>query len=293
MSTILITVDLEDWFQVENLRSLYPLENWHKCQVRVEQSTEQLLELFHRYEVKATFFVLGWLAERLPELVKRIKNMGHEIASHGYNHILCSEQDKGALLEDIKKSKQILEDIISEPVIGYRAPSFSITQALVSGLEEAGFTYDSSYNDFHGNSRYGSLPGCWKTVKPGLLINEQGLYEIPISNIKFFGKIFPWGGGGYFRLIPGPLFQKGVKKITQNVGAYVFYCHPWEFDPEQPKVKGLRPDLYLKHYVNLARSLNKLREFLRVFVTARFLTCSQFLTEGCKSPTDSTTIGYI
>ena len=275
--TILITVDLEDWFQVENLRPSFPHELWDKCQIRVEQSTDKLLKLFERHNIKATFFVLGWLAERLPALIRRIQSAGHEIASHGYGHQLCTELDSTALKDDILRSKKILESIIDAEIKGYRAPNFSINESLPSILQETGFIYDSSYNDFAAHGRYGSLPGSWATNNTGILKNKTGFYEIPVRNIKIFGKSIPWAGGGYFRLLPVWLFKKGVEFFLRQEKFYLFYCHPWEFDPDQPRAKGLKFNHSFRHYVNLAPNLNKLNYFLTALKGNRFITCSQLI----------------
>ncbi len=282
MAQILVTVDLEDWFQVENLRSCFPIDTWQNCELRLEEPTHKLLEIFDAYNVKATFFVLGWIAKRLPNLVKKIGGHGHEIASHGYGHRLCSDIDHKALRKDILESKKILEDVTSKSVLGYRAPSFSINKTLVSILKDTGFVYDSSYNDFSVHGRYGSLHGNWKEVRPGLLQDLEGFYELPISNLKFVGRTIPWGGGGYFRIIPSFLFNKGVKRILKRRGSYLFYCHPWEFDPGQPKVKGLNWNHRFRHYSGIGRNLKRLKNFLRNFQDNQFefLTCSQFVALG-------------
>jgi len=275
--TILITIDLEDWFQVENLRTHFPHSIWHSCQLRVEESTAKLLEKLAEHHIRATFFILGWTAERVPHLVKQIASSGHEIASHGYRHQLCTSLSERQLEEDLRKSKVLLEDLAGKRVSGYRAPSFSITARLVKLLKKLHFSYDSSFNSFCMHGRYGKLDGSWLPVGPVLLMNESGLYEIPISNVSLFHRTIPWGGGGYFRLYPLSLFNWGVKRILGKKGAFIFYCHPWEFDPGQPRVKGLRPDLGFRHYVNISRNLEKLSSFIRAFSFCSFLTCSEFI----------------
>lgn len=274
---ILLTVDLEDWFQVENLRGCFPHAGWDDCQLRVEKSTRALLELFKKHDVKATFFVLGWIAKRCPSLIEEIDVQGHEIASHGFGHDLCTALSPDELSKDIQKGKEILEAITGKQVRGYRAPNFSITDSLILALEEIGFFYDSSYNDFSAHSRYGALPGSWAEVAPGLLKNKSGFYEIPVRNLPFFGKKVPWGGGGYFRLIPGWIFNRGVRRFLRENDTYLFYCHPWEFDPGQPKVRSLRFDYRFRHYINIGHNLSKLHVFLNCFSDCRFITCSQFI----------------
>ncbi len=276
---ILITVDVEDWFQVENLRSHFPRSIWDSCELRLEGSMDKLLEIFSHHGVKATFFVLGWIARRLPHLVNEIVSQGHEIASHGYGHELCTNLSMDALRKDLYRSKTLLEDISGQQVYGYRAPSFTITQSLVRLLAEQAYHYDSSFNSFSLHGRYGKLDNGWTEEKPGLLKNNRGLYELPVSNFNFLGKVIPWGGGGYFRLFPLSLFNAGVKRILDRCGVFLFYCHPWEFDPEQPRVRGLRPDLGFRHYINIEKNLEKLSSFLTAFSCCSFLNCSSFILE--------------
>lgn len=276
-SKILITVDLEDWFQVENLRSHFPHSSWEDCESRLQSPLYALLDLFDSHAVTCTFFVLGWAAERYPGIVRKISGRGHEIASHGYNHQLCSELTTRKLREDLQESKKLLEDIIGKPVAGYRAPSFSITSELVKLLSDTGYAYDSSYNSFSMNNRYGTLEGSWTKITNGILKAENGLYEIPVSNLVISGRTIPWGGGGYFRLYPLFLFCKGVKHILSIQQYYIFYCHPWEFDPDQLRVKGLRPDFRFRHYVGIGENLKKLDAFFTRFSKYTFQTCSEFI----------------
>jgi polysaccharide deacetylase family protein (PEP-CTERM system associated) len=277
VASILITVDVEDWFQVENLRSHFPPERWDSCELRVERNTHTVLDLLDRFKVRATFFVLGWIAHCCPGLVREIHARGHEVASHGYNHRLCSELSGPDLREDLYRSKALLQDIIGHPVHGYRSPSFSITKNLVDLLVELGYFYDSSYNNFSLHNRYGNLNGTWKQNPTGKLVSANGLLEIPVSNMTVFGKVLPWGGGGYFRLLPSALFRRGVKSILDKQDHYVFYCHPWEFDADQPRVTGMRSDLSFRHYVNIDKNSGKLQAFLSAFSSNQFLSCSDYL----------------
>ncbi len=280
MSFILLTVDVEDWFQVENLRPHFPLNSWDSCKLRVEGNTHVLLDLFDRFHVLATFFVLGWIAERCPDLVKEIKIRGHEVASHGYGHQLCYELSFSELKEDLYRSKSLLEDITGQPVYGYRAPSFSITQGLLDLLKELGYRYDSSYNDFSIHSRYGKMDSIRQRFLNGRLNEENSFTELPISNLKLGGKSIPWGGGGYFRLWPFWLFKLGVVQILRRREYYLLYCHPWEFDPDQPRVDGMRLDRRFRHYVNLAGTSDRMSSFLTSFRQHEFITCSRFLGLG-------------
>lgn len=277
---ILITVDFEDWFHVENLRHHFPHHTWEECPIRVETPTRRLLSLFEEYGVKATFFILGWLAQRIPNLVREIAERGHEIASHGLKHNLCYQLSESELFDDLQQSKDLLENIVKRQIHGYRAPSFSINKHLLKLLPIVGYSYDSSFNDFGAHSRYGSLPGKWTKVKPGLLRNDSDLYELPVRNLNLSGMTLPWAGGGYFRLLPFRLFKLGAKKILRESNSYLFYCHPWEFDPYQPKVKSLRIDYSFRHYININRNFQKLKTFLSTFSNIKFQTCSEFIASN-------------
>jgi len=278
MSAILMTVDVEEWFQVENLRPVFPPNTWDRCESRVEGSTRLLLDLFDEYHVVATFFVLGWVAERHPGLVREIHERGHEVASHGYGHMLCGELSRTKLREDLYGSKALLEDICGEPVHGYRAPNFSINAELVDLLVESGYMYDSSYNSFAAHGRYGRLEGTWRCLRNGCMVAENGLIEISISNLTLGRSVIPWGGGGYFRLYPFPLFHLGVKSIIKNRDYYLFYCHPWEFDPDQPRVKGISLGRRFRHYNNLGKTSARLSGLLdAVGKRHRFATCKKYI----------------
>ena len=286
MPYILITVDVEDWFQVENLRPHFPHSVWDSCELRIEASIHKLLDLFDRYEVSATFFVLGWIAERCPSLVQEIHARGHEIASHGYNHELCSNLSMSDLHDDLYRSKALLEDITGQRVYGYRAPSFSISDELLKIIEQCGYLYDSSYNSFTMHGRYGRIhmPPNGSSGTAVKLSDE--FYEIPISNLELtiyhsafsiINFVFPWGGGGYFRLTPTFLFIRGVKRILRQHNYYALYCHPWEFDPDQPRVNGMRPDLRFRHYINIKKNVAKLKSFISAFSSCNFVSCSDYL----------------
>jgi polysaccharide deacetylase family protein (PEP-CTERM system associated) len=276
---IMITVDLEDWFQVENLRPCFPAEEWDSCELRIERNAQRLLELFDLYHVEATFFVLGWVAQRCPGLVREIARQGHEIASHGYSHRLCRELPDAALRSDIQMSRTLLADICGEPPAGYRAPNFSITKELVDILEELNFAYDSSYNSFGLNSRYGRVEDLRHTSEGHFVTGSgNGIMELPVSNLLIAGKTVPWAGGGYFRFWPTILFESGVARILQKEGRYVFYCHPWEVDPAQPRpTHGIGSVSRFRHYLNLDKTLDRLRHFLVRFQDSHFISCSRYL----------------
>ena len=286
---ILFTVDVEDWFQVENFKGTIPFSDWPGCELRVERNTNLLLDLLdsatckcicERREVgkpRATFFVLGWVAERLPHLVKEIQGRGHEVASHGYCHTLCRSQCRADLVEDLCRSKALLEDILGSAVHGYRAPSFSICNDVLKRIQDCGYRYDSSFNSFALNKRYGqvSLPVDEKNGLAYLL--DRDFYEIPISNLQMFGRQFPLGGGGYFRLIPSQIFHRGIRSILEKDNGYLFYIHPWELDPSQPRVEKAPAHFKFRHYLNLNRTQDKLQSFFREFQQIEFATCSDYL----------------
>lgn len=293
VNNILLTIDVEDWFQVENFKACIPFSSWDSRELRVEKNTHRLLDLFDscsstQNPIKATFFILGWIAERLPDLVKEIHKRGHEIASHGYNHNLCYEQSVKDLKEDLCTCKKLLEDITGAPVIGYRAPSFSINQDVLKIIEDCGYLYDSSYNSFAVNKRYGRLELIGKE-KTGIAIKiSENFFELPISNLKLKTQNskpntqnlqLPWGGGGYFRLIPFFIFKPGIKSILNKDKAYMFYMHPWEIDPDQPRLNKASISYKFRHYYNLNHTYSKIKKILKNFNQDNFITCNGYLMD--------------
>ncbi len=329
---LLITVDVEDWFQVENFKKCIPFSSWPSRELRVEKNTYRLLDLFDSFngqqatdngqnnKIQATFFILGWIAERLPNLVREIHARGHEVASHGYNHNFCNEQSHDDLKKDLTDSKKLLEDIIGESVFGYRAPNFSISNDVIRIIEECGYLYDSSYNSFSMHGRYGKLNFSSNGTK-GIAIQNPvsrsqhqasrnqhpetsiqdlesriqqpassnqylesqhpSFYELPISNLKLkiMNYELPWGGGGYFRLIPFPLFKMGVESILAQEKVYLFYIHSWEIDPDQPRISQASAFLKFRHYINLSRTHSKLLKLIGSFQQNRYITCKQYISE--------------
>ena len=305
MNHILLTIDVEDWFQVENFKNYIPFSSWPSYELRVEKNSHRILDLLdsitlepssllasqlssRKNSPKASFFVLGWLAERLPGLVREIHSRGHEVASHGYNHNLCNQQSCEDLKKDLKDSKKLLEDIIGSQVYGYRAPSFAINNDILQVIEDCGYLYDSSYNSFAMHERYGRLD-LSKNENKGVAVKiSNNFYELPISNIKFSiqnskSKIqnlqLPWGGGGYFRIIPLSLFKMGVNSILNKYKAYIFYMHPWEIDSKQPRIKEASYFFKFRHYVNLHKNASKFSSFIKYFRKYSFTTCHKYLTE--------------
>ena len=258
-----MSVDVEDWFQVENLKPVVARTSWDSRETRVVRNTSRILELLHDHGARATFFVLGWIAERQPGLMRQIAEEGHEIASHGYGHDLVYTLSQTAFRADVERGKKLLEDATGQHVTGYRAPSFSITDWAVAILQELGFEYDSSLFPTVAHDRYGRLTG----VDAGQPIVElrPGFHEVSISCLPIGRRGLPWGGGGYFRMLPYPTWRAGVRRILHSGAPYMFYIHPWEIDPGQPRLTGLSSVSRFRHYVNLARCERRFEALLKDF----------------------------
>ncbi|MFZ0009757.1 MAG: XrtA system polysaccharide deacetylase [Steroidobacteraceae bacterium] len=260
------TVDVEDYFHVAALSSAITRESWPTHESRVERNTERLLALLADRGVRGTFFVLGWVAERTPGLVRRIAASGHEIACHGFSHQLIYQQAREEFREETVRAKRLLEDLIGEAVLGYRAASFSVTRDSLWALDtliDAGFLYDSSIFPIR-HDRYG-LPGA--APEPNRLSAPSGrtLVEFPMSAARFLGVQVPVSGGGYFRLLPFWVTRAGLKQINERRGLpFTFYLHPWELDPGQPRFKVSALSRF-RHYTNLARCEGRLRRLLGEF----------------------------
>ena len=276
-----LTIDVEDYFQVAALAEAVKYDDWSAMEYRAEANTERILALFEKAGVKATFFTLGWIAERSPQLVKRIADAGHEVASHGYSHQLIYNQTPEVFREETHRSKAILEDILGEPVTGYRAASYSITNQsrwALDILAEEGFTWDSSIFPVH-HDRYG-MPGTPRW--PHRLKTDQGheLAEFPLSTLKLPGYTLPIAGGGYFRLFPYWFSRLGLGSINRQGNPFVFYLHPWEVDPGQPRL-DVKWFSRFRHYNNLDVCEDRLARLLSHF---SFTTMSNVLrTQGLLS----------
>ena len=285
--TFLFTVDVEDWFQVENFRPWIPPESWARRELRVERNVDRLLGLLEGYE--ATFFVLGWVADRLPGLVRRIAEQGHEVASHGDGHRLNTALPPEDLAADLEGSKKRLEDITGRPVAGYRAPSFAISETVLASVRRAGYRYDSSYNSFALNPRYGQLANPNGAARSTIFEYRPGFFEIPLSNLSVGGAALPWSGGGYFRLMPIAVYLAGVKHHLRRCGSYTFYIHPWELDAAQPVVREAGRLSKFRHYLNLDKTENRLKRLLHALDDCRFVSCSRHVREydaaGAGAPT--------
>lgn len=269
-----LTIDVEDYFQVAALAEAVNRDDWHSMEYRVEANVDRLLSLLDQASCKATFFTLGWVAEKSPGLVKSIQRAGHEVASHGYSHQLIYNQTQEVFREETKKSKQILEDITGEAITGYRAASYSITNDsrwALDILAEEGFTWDSSIFPVH-HDRYG-MPGTPRW--PHRLITDKGyeLAEFPLSTLKFPGYTLPIAGGGYFRLFPYWFSRFGLGSINRQGKPFVFYLHPWEVDPDQPRL-DVKWFSRFRHYNNLDVCEKRLRQLLKHFA---FTTMSDVL----------------
>ena len=279
--SILLTFDVEDWFQVENFKDYIPFDSWDSRELRVEKNVHNILDLLDSFpfKPKATFFVLGWIAGKLPAMVREIRDRGHEIASHGNHHHLCTRQSFKTLEQDLKSGKALLEDIIGCEVFGYRAPSFAINNDILKIIKDTGHLYDSSYNSFSLHERYGRIHLPEKTDNKISFEMEPGFYELPVSNLKIGKKIFPLGGGGYFRLLPFLFFKFGMNQVFNKKNAFLFYSHPWEFDPEQPKVEQASTGFKFRHYIHLHKTQAKLNLLIKAFEDHFFQTCIDYLKE--------------
>jgi polysaccharide deacetylase family protein (PEP-CTERM system associated) len=255
-----LTVDVEDYFQVSALAPHFPREQWADVECRVERNIDKILAMLSDAQATATFFVLGWIAERYPHLVRNIVSQGHEIASHGCDHRRVTEFDPRGFEADLRDSKRLLEGISGHPVLGYRAPSFSIgleNQWAFDCLRSAGFRYSSSVypirHDHYGVPSGERLPYEVRT----------GLLEIPIATVRRFRTNFPAGGGGYFRFLPYRASKWLIGSINRDENrSAVFYFHPWEIDPRQPVVRNASAKTRFRHYVNLDKTESRLRQLL-------------------------------
>ncbi len=258
-----LTIDVEDYFQVSALAPHFPRSQWDSVPCRVERNVERILALLDEFDARATFFTLGWIAERHPGLVQRIAAAGHEVASHGYGHERASAQTPDAFLADIKLAKLVLEDLCGAPVTGYRAPSFSIGAGnpwAHDCIAQAGYHYSSSVYPVR-HDHYG-MPDAPRF--PYRL--DNGLIEVPVTTVRWLGRNWPAGGGGYFRLLPYAVSRWQIERVNRADDApAIFYFHPWELDPQQPRVREASARTRFRHYVNLDLTEARLRRLLGDF----------------------------
>jgi polysaccharide deacetylase family protein (PEP-CTERM system associated) len=277
-----MSIDVEDWFQVQNLGAVVRRDSWSERELRVERNMERMLGLMAEQGARSTCFVLGWIAERCPSLVQRIAAEGHEIASHGYGHEVLARLSADEFRADVRRSKALLEDLTGVEVTGYRAPNFSITDWAIPILEDEGFAYDSSAFPTVAHDRYGRLTG----MEPGRPVVElrPGFHEVCVSCLNVGSVALPWGGGAYFRLIPYRVFRAGVARIRSAQPPYVFYIHPWELDPGQPRVDGIAPGYRFRHYTGLKRTERRFAALLGDFAwtTMRELLDAELRDAGAR-----------
>ncbi|HVD93302.1 MAG TPA: XrtA system polysaccharide deacetylase [Vicinamibacterales bacterium] len=259
-----MTVDVEDYFHVSVFDGLIPRQEWASMESRVCANTERILQLFDEEGITGTFFVLGWVAERFPRLVRDIAARGHEIASHGFEHRLVYDMTPAAFREDIRRSKALLESASGAPVLGYRAPSYSVTSRSLWALDvlmEEGFVYDASIFPIH-HDRYG-IPVSPR--HPYVLQRSSALVEAPASTVRWGPFNLPIAGGGYFRILPYAWTRWGIRRLNEveRLPA-IFYLHPWEIDPDQPRLSASRLSQF-RHYRNLGKTEDRLRCLVREF----------------------------
>ena len=262
-----LTIDVEDYFQVSAFAPFIARSEWPHRDCRVERNVERILDMLDTHRTKATFFTLGWIAERYPQVVRQIVANGHELASHGYGHERASDLSEGAFFADIDRAKKILQDVGGVAVQGYRAPSFSIGSGNMwafDSLARAGYRYSSSIYPIH-HDHYGmpDAPRFAHRVSAGVL-------EVPVTTLRLAGRNFPSSGGGYFRLLPYALSRWMLRRVNQrDLQPAIFYFHPWEIDAEQPRVAGIDAKTRFRHYVNIDRMPARLERLLGDFSWGR------------------------
>jgi polysaccharide deacetylase family protein (PEP-CTERM system associated) len=262
-------VDVEDYFQVEAFKDAVDRASWDTRPSRVVGNTERVLAVLASANVRATFFILGWVAERFPSLVQQIHSDGHEVASHGYAHQSALSQTIREFRDDVRRAKAILEDCSGVRIRGYRAPTFSISKAnwwAYEVLADEGYAYSSSIYPV-SHDLYG-MPDAPRT--PFRPLSDRNIWEIPVATLRLLGKNRPCGGGGYFRLLPYSLSRWSIMRANTHDGLpCVFYCHPWEFDPEQPRMSSISMKSRFRHYLNIDKTERRAARLLGDFAWAR------------------------
>jgi polysaccharide deacetylase family protein (PEP-CTERM system associated) len=258
-----LTIDVEDYFQVSALAPYIARSEWDSRECRVERNVERILTMLDESQTKATFFTLGWIAERYPQLVRRIVGHGHELASHGYGHQRASDLSEAAFFADVTSAKKLLEDLSGQEVKGYRAPSFSIGEKNLWAfdcLQRAGYRYSSSiYPIRHDHYGMPDAPRFAHCVRSGLI-------ELPVTTARLFDRNWPASGGGYFRLLPYAVSRWLLRRVNEiDRQPAIFYFHPWEIDARQPRVAGIDAKTRFRHYVNLQHTERRLRRLIADF----------------------------
>ena len=260
-----MSVDVEDYFQVSAMEPRISRAMWDDFPCRVTDNVARILDLFDRHRVRATFFTLGWVAERYPAMLRRIVGAGHELASHGMTHVRISAQSRDEFRADVRQAKALLEDVAGVAVRGYRAASFSLGRDTLWAheiLAEEGYAYSSSVYPIR-HDHYGIPDAPRGAYRP---LADTGFLEIPIATLELFGQRLPCGGGGYFRLLPYRWSRWALARVNRrDRRPAVFYFHPWEIDPAQPRVDGLSARTRFRHYTNLARMEGRLDRLLAAF----------------------------
>lgn len=258
-----MTVDVEDYFQVSAFEQHVQRSAWESRPLRVRHNTTQLLELFAEHQVSATFFVLGWIAQREPQLIRDIHSSGHEVASHGWSHRRVVHQQPEEFRQDVRRTKALLEDLTGEEVAGYRAASYSVsldTLWALDILQEEGYVYSSSICPIR-HDLYG-IPGFPRFA---FRLHPEGILEIPVTTAVIAGRTVPCGGGGWFRLAPYRASRWALRRVNREQQPVVFYLHPWEIDHQQPRIEGIGMRTRFRHYLNLRRTFPRLRQLLQDF----------------------------
>lgn len=279
-TTHCLSFDIEEHFQVSAFASPIRRRHWDSFGSRVEGNTDKILAMLEERQVRATFFILGWVARKHPQLVKKIAKQGHEVASHGYAHELITSQTPSIFRGDVQKAKDILENILGAAVHGYRAPSFTITketQWALPILAEEGYVYDSSIFPIN-HDRYG-LPGA-KAWYHQVQTISGSIWEVPPSTVELAGMRVPIAGGGYFRLYPYALLRRLLGRASEQGGPLVIYLHPWELDPGQPRMSGPLLSRF-RHYLNLNKTAGRLSQLLRDFSFAPIREAIQEIASAC------------
>jgi polysaccharide deacetylase family protein (PEP-CTERM system associated) len=257
------SVDLEDWFCVYNFSNTIPFEDWDKCDLHVEENINRLLELFSKYGIVCTFFVLGWIAEKCPEVIKTVARAGHEISTHGYAHLIVKDLTPRQFEDDLVKSIKAIKKCVNTEIKGFRAPSFSVSIDklwIFEILAKHGIKYDSSIFPIGFHPDYASLGS------PLSIFNiTKDIIEFPLSCFKFAGLTLPCSGGGYFRLFPYWYTSYGIKSCNKNNRPAIIYIHPWEIDVGQPKIKNIPLLKKIRHYINIDKTEERLNRLFSEF----------------------------
>ncbi len=267
-----LSIDVEDYFQVSAMESYVDRNQWDEMPCRVENNTHRILDMLAEHDTRATFFTLGWVAERYPALLQRMISEGHEVASHGWSHVRVTQQNADEFREDVTRTKALLEDVTGAAVRGYRAASYSIGRSNLWALDvlaETGHEYSSSIfpikHDLYGMPEAPRFPFHPESLKEGL-----DILEVPVTTVMLGERKLPFSGGGWFRLLPYAVFKKAMHRVHKQDGqGVVFYFHPWEIDPDQPRQKGISAKTRFRHYLNLSRTEARLNRLLEDFQWGR------------------------